>query len=516
MFTGLYSNSGFVGTSPLFENWPLVSPDPLQHKAEALLNFCFPNASMLAPGSPEAYSFDALKSILTPDNINHLLREYKNFHSHWPLLHIPTFDPLAANDGLVLAMCCTGAVYSDRIGPKSVRWLMDIVRTAVLKGSNVYKLAEDPGHVADLSRHAPSEVEEFQALCLLHGLFLWHGDQKQRQQAREEFWRLANVTRSAKLLQSLPSTSASFSSLHQPGPMTGDEVNSWNWASWVECEKRVRVAVYIFLTDAATTIYSNISPLFDVYEMTTLLPADDAAWEARTGDECADALGLRGEAAQAKNMTGTRRAKQLGLSEALQILNRGAHPERATNAFGKFSKCTVQAGNATTNTPPVLVHAIHVQIFNIQRQLLRRVSTSAGVPHPQGDGPATPPNGINEQVQQLLRSTVTALETWKTCWDVDLAIQYAQAQPRVGFCRDGVHFYFLARQFLRSSRREEWAAPAELRCRHVFHLLKQIRAHVASDSSQKGIDFGSMTTIADDYGISDLTLNMKQLFTPLQ
>jgi hypothetical protein len=162
------------------------------------------------------------------------------------------------------------------------------------------------------------------------------------------------------------------------------------------------------------------------------------------------------------------------------------------------------------------VHAIHVQIFNIQRQLLRRVSISTGTPQSQSDGSRSSPSGINEQIQQLLRSTVTALETWKTCWDVDLAIQYAQTQPRHGFCRDGVHYYFLARQFLRSSRREEWAAPAELRSRHVFHLLKQIRAHVASDSTQKGIDFGSVTTIADDYGVSDLTLDMKQLFTPIQ
>jgi hypothetical protein len=338
MFTGLYSNPGFVGTSPVFENWPLASSDPFQQKAEALLNFCFPNASMLAPGSTEAYSFEALKGILTPENINHLLREYKHFHSHWPLLHTPTFDPLAANDGLLLAMCCTGAVYSDRIEPKSVRWLMDVVRTAVLKASQVYKLAENPDHVADLSRYSPSEVEEFQALCLLHGLFLWHGDQKQRQQARDEFWSLATVARRAGLLQPLPSTSATFSPLHQPGPITSDEVNSWNWASWIECEKRVRVMAYVFLVDAATTIFSNTMPLFDVYELTALLPADDAAWEAKTGEECANALGLRGEAAQAKNMTGTRRAKQLSLSEALQILNRGSHPERATNVFGKFRK----------------------------------------------------------------------------------------------------------------------------------------------------------------------------------
>lgn len=122
---------------------------------------------------------------------------------------------------------------------------------------------------------------------------------------------------------------------------------------------------------------------------------------------------------------------------------------------------------------------------------------------------------MNEQTQQLLRSTVNALELWKRCWDADLAIQFTQHQRRHGFCRDGVHFYFLARAFLRNSRPQEWAAPPDIRCRQVFHLLKQIRAYVASDAAHKGIDVGSLNTIADDYGIADLTLNMRRLFRPL-
>jgi hypothetical protein len=55
-----------------------------------------------------------------------------------------------------------------------------------------------------------------------------------------------------------------------------------------------------------------------------------------------------------------------------------------------------------------------------------------------------------------------------------------------------------------------------MRCRHVFNLLKQIRTHVATDFTKKGIDFGSVTTVTEDYGINDLTLNMKHLFTPIQ
>ncbi|KAI4643506.1 hypothetical protein J4E93_006516 [Alternaria ventricosa] len=151
-----------------------------------------------------------------------------------------------------------------------------------------------------------------------------------------------------------------------------------------------------------------------------------------------------------------------------------------------------------------------------EHQLLQRVSSSGtSTPRSQGDSPATPPNGVNEQIQNKLRSTVGALSLWKACWDKDLAIQFTQNQRRRGFCRDGIHFYFLAQAFLRQSRPDDWAAPADVRCRHVFNLLKQIRHYVASDSAQKGIEIGSMVAIADDYAIADLTLNMKRLFTPL-
>jgi len=203
------------------------------------------------------------------------------------------------------------------------------------------------------------------------------------------------------------------------------------------------------------------------------------------------------------NESGSRRAKQLAMREALCVLNGacpGQFPERATNVFGKF----------------ILIHAIHAQIYNIQHQLLQRVcSSGTSTPQSQGDSPATPPNGVNEQVQNNLRSTVGALQLWKTCWDKDLATQFPQNQRRRGFCRDGIHFYFLAQAFLRQSRPEDWAAPPDVRCRHVFNLLKQIRHYIASDSAQKGIEIGDMVAIADDYAIADLTLNMKRLFTPL-
>lgn len=490
----------------MLDNWFIghATSNPLHNLSQSLLTYCFPNASLLPAQPPEeAHAYERLKTILTADNIKDFLFEYRHYHSHWPLIHIATFDPFSAYPGLVLALCCLGAVYCDKMGPAEVRWLVERVRKSVLRSSHVFKLAQ-AHQLADLENQMSATTEEVQALVLLHSQSLWHGSQQQRQEVQADVGALANVTQCVSVLQPLSTDNPNASALHQPGPVTGAEVDSWNWSLWIENEKRARLTAYIYLIDASATIFFNTQPRYDANLITVPLPADDAAWEARTSEDCASALGLRGPSAQAMNESGSRRAKQLALSEALCVLNGacpGQFPERATNAFGKF----------------ILIHAVHVQIYNIQRQLLQRVSSGGTItPQSQGGSPVTPPNGVNEQVQNQLRSTVGALKLWKTCWDADLAIQFPQNQRRRGFCRDGIHFYFLAQAFLRQSRPEDWAAPAEVRCRHVFHLLKQIRPYIASDSAQKGIEIGSMIKIADDYAIADLTLNMKRLFAPLE
>lgn len=494
-----------VDSSPTLDGWFIgqTTSDPVHNLATSLVNFCSPNASLLSnQHSTEAYTHERLQTILTGDTVKEFLHEYRHYQAHFPLIHIPTFDPFTAWPGLVLAMCCLGAVYSDKMSPSDVRWLMERVRENVLRSSQVYELAQ-AHQMANLDNQLTSTTEEIQALVLLHSQFLWHGSQQQRQQARDEVRAVANVTRCAALFQPLPPDNLNASALHQPGPVTGEEVDSWSWSLWIENEKRARLTAYIYLIDASATIFFNSQPRFDPKSITVPLPADDAAWEAKTSEDCASALGLRGQAAQAFNESGSRRAKQLALSEALSVLNGtcpGKFPERATNVFGKF----------------ILIHAIHTQIYDIQRQLIQRMSSSgASTPQSQSGNVAAPVNGVNEQVQNQLRSTVGALNLWKTCWDKDLAIQFTHRQRRRGFCRDGIHFYFLAQAFLRQSRPEDWATSADVRCRHVFHLLKQIRPYVASDSAQKGIEIGSMTEIADDYAIADLTLNMRNLFTPL-
>jgi hypothetical protein len=327
----------------MLDNWFIgqSTSHPLHHLAHSLLTYCFPNVPLLSnQPSNEAYVYEGLKNIITGDNVKSFLHDYRHYHSHFPLIHIATFDPFNAYPGLVLTLCCIGAIYSDKLESIQVRWLLERVRECVLRSSHVYQSAQ-AHQLADLNNQLPGTTEEVQALVLLHSTSLWHGVQQQRQQARDDFRALANVTHSAGLFQPLARDNPNISALHQPGPVTGDEVNSWNWDLWIENEKRARLAAYMYLIDASSTMFFNTPPRIDASSITVPLPADDAAWEARTSADCASALGLNGPSAQANNETGSRRAKQLSMSEALRVLNgtcQGQFPERATNVFGKFCK----------------------------------------------------------------------------------------------------------------------------------------------------------------------------------
>ncbi|KAF1960805.1 hypothetical protein CC80DRAFT_544204 [Byssothecium circinans] len=523
MFNGLYATTSGISAATSFLDDLVSGPsNPFSGKANSLLVFCFLNPSLSALDPSVAPAYETLKSILTAENIVHFLALYKNFLAHWPMIHT-TFNPIAAYDGLVLSMICIGAVYSDRLDVQQVRWLMDITRASVMRSSKIYKTVAQGSQHDRFDDRAWANIEEIQAMVHIHILFVWHGSPQQRQLARDEFWILASMARSCSLNQPLPHGHDNFSALHQPGPILGTEANAWTWTSWVQQEMRVRVMFLIFLVDASLAIFFNVQPLFDASGLTVPLPADDAVWEAKTEEECANALGLRGEAAQDKNIAGSRRPKQLGVSEALQYLYQGMEfPRRATNAFSKF----------------ILIHALHTQIFKIERQMAIPNNTmsgcwSSGTSTPQSpqdpasrdgtisngsSGRVTPVEAAIPQASQalyMLRSTTNALELWKKQWDSDMQIQYASNQRRQGFCRDGIHYYFLAKYFIHRSRREAWTAPPDVRCQEVFQLLKQIRAHVVSDSAAKGLDMGSITAVDDNYGVGHLTLDMKLLFTPI-
>jgi hypothetical protein len=389
-----------------------------------------------------------------------------------------------------------------------------------------------------------SDLQEFQALCLLQALFVWHGTQEHRSLARERLHPIVvKIARRLNLQNTLGYGHPHCSALHEPGPF--HEQPPFVWARWVEQEARIRTLYLNFLLDVAFSIFFNAAPQFDSFEIKIPLPADDAAFEAKNENECARALGLQGQAAQESiNLSGTRRRRQIPMSDALRFLlqHQSDFTKRSTNAFSKF----------------ILIHALHAQIWNIQSQCTqpegfahtgmgyKPSASGASTPISANDwvasdgtiststsGRATPTElspSYPPQALQQLRMVTNALEKWYRAWVGDMEEQYPLTpshgffSTRVGFCRDAVHFYFLARHFIRNTHPREWQIASEQRMQQVFQVLNGIKNQVANEQERRGEEVGSIARVDDSYtmgderyaaGVESITLDMKQLFTPM-
>ena len=528
------------GTTEDFHIWNYDDSqiDAYISKSSQLIAFCSPGS--LDMGGISSTEHDDLQHWLAPDNIRQFLDLYSNFQGHWPIIHVPTFNPFEVYEGLLLAMICIGAVYSDRMNLPQVRALVSHVKTGIERSSRFLHLPEDFRQNLDINDlEVQQGFEELKAVFMIEMLSIWHGDPIQRQNSRNEYGKVVSLARKLRMLQPVSMDSSSCSILHQPSPVyeqvSADHVCStqWNWKTWLRQEKRSRLMFVIFLLDTARVIYFNCQPFLDPGEIQLPLPADDAAWEAKSANECAAALGLQGPQAQASNTTGSLRRKQHEMHLAMRALLHPTFefPLRSTNAYSKF----------------ILVHALHVQIWNVQRQLtsnnalygnfdlgyLRNggnppISHNDWMSRAEGSGrtstshsgqgtPTTGSSGTQSPgVHQLLKSTTNALQKWKKMWDEDMPLQYPPNwSKRVGWCRDGIHFYWLARLFLRTTRAAGWHASPDMRFMQVINSFKKVRAWVSSENASRGEEIGSIGDVDESYGVGDLTLDMKLLFTPI-
>lgn len=523
-FNNIFPSTTNTSSKPDNKSWNLQTAT-LDDISNRITTFCFSDSNHTI-GSRT----NEIRRLFFADFISHFLENFDNFQVHFPIIHFPTFRKADAYEGLLLAMICIGAVYSDRVSPAQVRELMEFAKEVIERKSRVLAIIhqQHSGVESGTIGSSPIDLEEIKALFMMHILFTWNGTPVQREKARQQFPLIVELARKIGLTS--PSTSTPFSVLHQPNAENITLAN-FDWNSWVEQEKRSRVLYAIYLTDAAMVIYFNSVPLFDDLEIRLPLPADDAAFEARSAHDCAEALGLHGPAAALqRNPSGTRRAKQPEMHSAMRALRHQQYNLQpgSTNLYSKF----------------VLVHALQVQLSTIQRQMsaentqsnaqnLAFPTSGASTPTSQNDwiaratldpsgngtqsantsGRATPV----EQSSHMLKATIQALEKWKQAWDEDMRLQYPPAstlEPRLGFCRDAVHFYWLATFFLKSRGIDPQMAPDQ-RFSYVMQLLHGVKKWVAQDSAQRGELLGSASEIENSYGVSNLTLDMSQLFKPI-
>jgi hypothetical protein len=347
---------GTLGSHPIW-NFNISQIDSLQSKADRIIDFCFPSG--IQELSRHQDNNTDLKECLSADNVKHFLQLWPNYHAHWPLLHIPTFDFCNAYDGLALAICCIGAVYSDRVSPSQVRRLVSLANAALRRTSRIFKILEHPPIDDTPELLLSSDIEEMQSLVLFHCLGVWHGDPSQRAGAQEAISIFARFARRFGLLSPCGSERPdSYSPFHHMSPAVPITFESWDWLKWVEQEKRSRLVFLFYLFDSAQVLYCNREPHFNPQTVLLPLPCDDAAWEAQTAQQCAEALGLFGKGIQANvNISGSRRVRQLELNYALSALQSPVVDFRpgTTNVIGKF----------------ILIHALLEQIWLAQRQLHR-------------------------------------------------------------------------------------------------------------------------------------------------
>ncbi|KAK1755768.1 fungal-specific transcription factor domain-containing protein [Echria macrotheca] len=504
-------------SSMTFPSWGLspAMSDSCQQLSSKIIEFLQSRDSRVpTPG--------ILPVLFHTSKIRDLLDNYTHFHTHFPILHIPTLRVTDVYPGLLASMCCIGACYTGGIPAEHIREVVDYFHDALRNSSRVFA-AISQGEQLDSQPFGceKSDTEELQAVMLVQVLMTWHGTQLQREKARAIFPRIASFVRQAGLFYVSKSTIL-FSAVHQPDFSTERfDSAAFDWRSWVEQEKRVRIMYFIYLSDVALGLYFNCDPQFDSLEIYLPLPTDEAAWEAKDSVEAAEALGLRGyERARMRNPDGTQRPAQLQIRQVLKTLLDEAHNIRpnATNLYGKF----------------ILIHALLAMMKRAQLGDISSLSRRSPIPQnpwlvgPVGDqkssDPGLPiktfkrePGSLDPQAIEVF---TRALAKFKQNWDCDMAIQFPPSMEirprRYGFSRDGIHFYWVARFLLGRSLPSPSVSP-DLWFRQMMHILKSFKAWVSSDGAARGEEPGSVGEIDASYADfkTDLTLDITQLFRPL-
>jgi hypothetical protein len=418
-----------------------------------------------------------IASFFSPDNVREFLINYKHFHIHFPMLHLPTFCATDAYEGLLASLCCVGACYAkDRVSGDEVRRVAEVLWGCLSDQSPLcHAITSQTQLQRDPYSWKADELEQIEAFVAVHMLLIWNGTAEQRESARARMSLLARFIRSSGMLEFNPQT-----------PQSSD----FNWESWVHDEKVVRLIHIVYLADTAMFLYFNMAPQLDPFDIQVPLPCDDGAWDAQTPIECGAALNLYGqEECQLRNPDGTQVPRQPQTNMVLTALL-AESPDRQpgpTNLWSKF----------------ILVHSIIALLLRVE----------------QGGYTLGGSEGYDESDASSKAVIANALKKFKATWDADMAQQFppsASSNPRRhGFSRDGIYFYWLAMAMLKQSQKPHLQAPADQRFQRVMHWIKSLKQWVQADGAKRGEELGSVGAIDKDYGSVDTTLDMTMLFQPL-
>lgn len=489
----------------LFSTWgPPASKLTYESLSNKIVHFLYPPDVVQQSANFNLY--------FSPYNVQQFLQNFSHFQAHFSMLHIPTFDVGKAYTGLLAAMCCVGACYSDQVTASHVREFAHFLKTAFERDARISALVH--------GRAQPESLEELQSLILLHVLLTWNGHSAQRYASHQVFSQIVSLARKADLLHVSDDARILFSPLHQSdcNVATFDPLR-FDWMPFIRQESRIRTMSMIWLMDVAGGLYFNLPSNFDYKELRIPLPCDDAAFDATDASSCAKALGLHGPtAAKMYNPDGTQRPTQPWLAPAVDALLHSSYQMQTgtTNLTGKF----------------ILIHTLLSLVRRAQMEGSLAVKYS---PMPQHDwivgavqnghsasisannsGRNTP---VNDSIPpQTFRALQVALSKFKSSWDEDYMAQFSSSAylpRRYGFSKDAVHFYWLAQYMLKHTRPSDLNLPSEQRFMQVISLLKSVQSWVKTDGAARGEEMGSVGDIDNDYGLDGLTLDMAKVFRPM-
>ncbi len=250
------------------------------------------------------------------EQVHHLLSVYTvTYHTHFPLMHFPSFKVETCDIHLLAALVMMGTVWEPTCTLRETREMMELLYA--------------PAEMAMVSSEEVS-LQSAQCMFLLIVMYAWHGSSQQRSNAPAKFATLSGVLRKAGFL------------LEQPTPTT------WRWQEWADQESRARVTLHYLMLDASMVIFFNIPPNFGSLEIRVDMPCDDEAWESDNPAEVQKLVSSR---------------PRLSFPNALQMLLSPdlEFPADCCNEFGRG----------------VLIHAIHNHIWTAQHYLLPQQPKSA-------------------------------------------------------------------------------------------------------------------------------------------
>ncbi|KAK0381313.1 hypothetical protein CLIM01_01282 [Colletotrichum limetticola] len=199
---------------------------------------------------------------------------FDRFQPTFPLLHKPTFDLDTAQEPLIQAIVCLGAIYQAQGSDQEI--------SATLFSSGLKSLDL---YVRESRRVGFRELWVMQAYLLFEYYTFYSCDDGRFSTALKIHRKLIDAVRQYQMLQDRIALGVDeISSPNEPSvasPMTVTE-HAWRVAMYNESRKRVVYCLYYL--DAQLSVCCNIRPLLAALELKYELPCQDDTWQAATAE----------------------------------------------------------------------------------------------------------------------------------------------------------------------------------------------------------------------------------------